>query len=404
MLCLVAGSQWGMLVLAGVYLHDDRMVSRTSPEAVAGLLAIILALLVVRVRSRSHLKADAVFLWLAGFLVVACVGEVLRPDLRLGNVSTFISIGAFYLVGSAIGHDLSVRRAMLPLAPALLVIYSIWYLWILYFFMTGDLGFFGGLPGSDIARFQFRDGFSATEIPIYIGFQLPILICILATTGWLRIWAGLLLCSALALVGASASFGAMAATGLVFLVFLVSFRGLSWKAILLSAGVLAVTILVAMSVSQGLVNSVNQKILDFSVGEGVRALIYTQLVTDIVDDPLGIGKGRFVETNNFSWLGEGVYPHNNLLGIAAELGVPALVLFVLFLCSAVSRLARVALDDNHPLGYPARMFVAAVLAMMVYQQFRGLFQDTWVIREMYFWLGLAMGMIVASKQKEAAIP
>jgi O-antigen ligase len=149
----------------------------------------------------------------------------------------------------------------------------------------------------------------------------------------------------------------------------------------------------ALSFSGNLVSSVTGKIQDFVVGEGVRALTYAQLVTDIAESPLGIGKGRFVETNNFSWLGQGVYPHNNLLGIGAELGVPALVLFVGFLLSAAIRLVRHGVNGRGRLPEPLRMVAVAALAMLVYQQFRGLLQDTWVIRETYFWVGLGLGTL-----------
>jgi O-antigen ligase len=359
----------------------------------AGLLAIVLAALVLRLRSSSVRRADVTWWWLACFLSVASLGELLRPDLRLGNVSTFVSIGAFYLIGSAVGRDLADQRSQLHSLPALLIIYTAWYLWIAVFYARGDLGFYVELPGTNLARLEFREGYAATEIPIYIGLQVPILIyALLFGSAALRVWAVVLLVGALTMVIASLSAGALAAMVLIVGVFLVSFRGLNWWSSLRALGAVAV-LSAALSFSGNLVSSVTGKIQDFVVGEGVRALTYAQLVTDIAESPLGIGKGRFVETNNFSWLGQGVYPHNNLLGIGAELGVPALVLFVGFLLSAAIRLVRHGVNGRGRLPEPLRMVAVAALAMLVYQQFRGLLQDTWVIRETYFWVGLGLGTL-----------
>jgi hypothetical protein len=401
MLCVVAGSQWGMLLLAALYLRAGRVESTTSPELFAGVAAIALAALVVRLRSAGGAR-DNVLRWLFCFLAYASVTELLRPDLRLGNVTTFISIGAYYLIGTAVGHEIARRSTRLPLLPALLAIYTVWYLTMAMFLARGDLGFYGVLPDSDLMRLEFRQGFTATELPIYIGFQLPVLLNVIVTErGFgLRIWAMLLVACAVSLVVATASSAAMAAIALVLLVFLVAKVGLSLRSIVQSLGILVAGIALALAVSGGLVASVEGKLLNFSVGEGVRALIYTELVTDIVEHPLGIGKGRFVETNNFSWLGEGVFPHQNLLGIGAELGIPALLLFVGFVITTILVLGR-TLSAQNATAVTLRMLAATVLAMFLYQQFRGLFQDTWVIRETYFWLGLGVGTLTA---RTAAAP
>lgn len=395
MLCIVAGSQWGMLFLAALYTRAGRLADIISPEALAGLTAILLAVLVLRVRGNQPTQ-DATLRWLFCFLAYACVSELLRPDLRIGNITTFISIGAYYLIGAAIGHDVAQRDARVPLLPALLGIYTAWYLTMLVFLARGDLGFYGELPGSQLLRLEFREGFTATELPIYVGFQFPVLLYVIAATRApvLRLWAAMLAACAIVLVAATVSSAAMAAIGLVLMVFLVANGGLSLRSIVRSFAVLVVAVVLAALVSGGLVESVREKIENFAMGEGIRALIYTELVADIIEQPLGMGKGRFVESNNFSWLGEGVFPHQNLLGIGAELGVPALVLFLGFIITAILSLGK-ALSQRS--GYPVRlrMLAATVLAIFLYQQFRGMFQDTWIIRETYFWLGLGLGALTA---------
>jgi O-antigen ligase len=143
---------------------------------------------------------------------------------------------------------------------------------------------------------------------------------------------------------------------------------------------------------EGIIAATRVKLQDYMAGEGTRALIYTELVNDIVNEPLGIGKGRFVETNNLNWQGESVYPHQNLLGIGAELGVPAMLLFAGFVVTAIVVLARFAWARSQTIPCPLKMIAAVGLAMFLYQQFRGLFQDTWIFRETYFWLGLAVSV------------
>jgi hypothetical protein len=279
--------------------------------------------------------------------------------------------------------------------PWLLSIYTTWYLGLSLFILRGDLGFFGVLPGTGLSRFEFRSGFTATELPIYVGLQIPIMVyAVLVGSGALRIWAWALLGCALAIVVASVSFGALTATALVALVFVSAYRGMSWSAMLRSALMLVGVLVCALILGGSLIDSVREKIQSFAFGEGVRALLYAELIADIIENPwLGIGKGRFVETNNFSSLGDGVFPHQNLLGVGAELGVPALLLFGGFLLAGIVSLGRASLDRSSRQNEQLRLLVTAVLAVFVYQQFRGLFQDTWVIRETYVWLGVAGGII-----------
>src|SRR5262245_9756480 len=105
LLCVVAGSQFGMLMLAETYLTQDRAASRVSPEAIAGFFAIALSLMATKFFARTRFERGVAWRWLLAFLVVASLGELLNAEVRLSNVATFISIGALYLIGSAIGHE-----------------------------------------------------------------------------------------------------------------------------------------------------------------------------------------------------------------------------------------------------------------------------------------------------------
>ena len=395
MLCLVGGSQYGMLILAGIYLTEDRGASRLSPEAVAGALGIALATMAIRARGSVRFKLDVTCVWLFAFLILAGLGEFLRPDVRLGNLSTFFSIGAFYLVGSAIGHDLREGSGKVPFMPLLLAVYTAWHVWLLLLMIKGDLGFYGDLPGSQLSRLEFRAGYTATELAIYLGLQLPILIYLVHATSapLLKLWAFVLLSVTFSLIIATVSAAAIAATALVLAIFVVAKRGLSMRSLSIALVILCLLGAGSMLASRGLADSVSAKLQDFAFGEGARALIYAQLIVDVVENPaLGIGKGRFVESNDLAESEQVIYPHQNFLGIAAELGVPAFLLFACFVASALVQFVR-GLSRKRELPSSVRMVVVAALAVFAYQQFRGLFQDTWLVRETYLWLGMGLGAL-----------
>lgn len=409
LLTMVAASQWGMLWLAAVYLRIGRVGDMLSPEAAVGLLAILTATATLMVFNPRVPRSgsDVTGVLLAAFLLVAIVGEVVRPDLRLGNVSTFLSIGAYYLIGMAIGGMAARRGGQLPMLPGLLAVYTVWYAGIAYFLTVGDLGFYGVLPESGLLRLEFREGFTATELPIYVGFQFPVLLYAIFTSrsARTRLWALALALCAAALVAATVSAAAIAALVLTLLLFLLACQrtGRATGTLLAFAIVTVMIVVAALAWAPvgGIIESASEKLANLFAGEGVRARIYGELIHDISTYPMGIGKGRFVETNNFSWLGEGLYPHHNLLGIGAELGIPAMVLFAAFILSAIVVLGRRTLGDAGRHGRRLRMLVTVSLAIFAYQQFRGLFQDTWVVRETYLWLGLGTGAVLARVARAA---
>jgi len=391
---IVAGSQIGMLIVAGIYVQQGRLEDMVTPEAVTGVIAIALALLVVRIHPRVDLK-DAVFPWLLAFLVYASVSELVRPDLRLGNVSTFISIAAFYLIGRTVGSNVVRREGVrIPVTSVLLAIYVCWYMAMLVFMVRGDLGFYGVLPYSNLARLQFTEGFRATEIAIHVGFQLPVLLYVLLNvrSAAQRITAILLLVCATVFVIATASVAALMAIAIVLLVFLFARIGLSMRTLAIATAASVIVGIGLISVfKDGILAATQAKVEDYEAGEGARAFIYAELAGYILTEPLGIGKGRFVENNTLSWSDKSVFPHQNFLGIGAELGVPAMILFFCFAVSGFVVLARRAWSKSQLIPREVKMVAAVGLAMFVFQQFRGLFQDTWTFRETYFWLGLSVG-------------
>lgn len=403
LLLTVAGSQWSMLWLAAVYSQRGRVADMVSPEAIIGICALLVALATVLVfrPHPSQQTVGPVGVLLTGFLLVACVGELLRPEMRSRNLLTFVSFGAYYVIGTEIGRVSAFRGGRLPVLTGLLAIYTVWYLVMLAFIVHGELGFHGVLPESRLLRLEFKEGFTATELPIPVGFQFPVLLYawFAERAAGIRLWACVLALCAVALVVATVSAAALMALGLVVLVFLVAQRPRwsSWGVTATALGTLTATIGVALTLADpgGVIDSVAIKFANLISGEGPRAQIYRQLLLDMVNEPFGIGKGRFVEVHSLGWLGQGVYPHHNLLGIGAELGLPALALYIAFALGAIGLLGKRAFRGHSRHDRQLALLATMVLGAFLYQQFRGLFQDTWDTRETYLWLGIGVGSLMA---------
>jgi len=85
-----------------------------------------------------------------------------------------------------------------------------------------------------------------------------------------------------------------------------------------------------------------------------------------------------------------------LLGIASQTGVPSALFYSLFIISFLIvgfRSILLGLEQKNKV-----LLVIAFLAfsIFVFQQFRGLLQDTWNIKEQYFWIGVLAGVLECS--------
>lgn len=396
-LCLVAGSQLGMLLLANYYLAAGRVAVQGSPEALLGLLSILAALLAMQL-TPFRARPTRVFWWLAAFVIVASVGEILRSNGRWLELPSLLALPVYFLIGMAVGRASATSGFRVPVEAALLGIYTLWYAGLIIFLLRGDLGFFGYLPGSGVGRLEFRQGFAATELPIYAGLQLPIVLAVMWSSGRpaIRAWARCISGCALLLVLASMSIAAIIAAVVAIWLVLVGRKGghlFGWKPVALVA-LVAVSL---FAVGGALVESVRYKFLNMAIGEDGRVLLYAQLVELMREQPLGIGKARFVETNYTGLLETGEYPHQNLLGIGAELGIPAMIIYAGFIFVAIAYIARVAFNRRTTAPVVQKVLMSACLAVFVYQQLRGLLQDTWLIRETYFWLGVGVAVAGISR-------
>ncbi len=148
-----------------------------------------------------------------------------------------------------------------------------------------------------------------------------------------------------------------------------------------------------LSLNDNLFESVNGKIINFLAGEGSRAIVYADMANRILNEPSGLGKGRYIENNNLNYTGEGIVPHHNFLGIGVELGVIPLILYTLFVIFYILKYGYLLIQKKIIIEKRLRLIIAISLGVFVYQQFRGFFHDTWTLKEMYVWIGVAAGAV-----------
>lgn len=128
-------------------------------------------------------------------------------------------------------------------------------------------------------------------------------------------------------------------------------------------------------------------------GKYGRNLLYEDLWRLAKENPLiGIGLGQFEKIE----MG-GHVPHQNLLGRACENGFPAMFLYIFFLIfTFLSLIKAKKIVMHNSITYlelaNSAYFIEACFIILVYLQFRGLFTDTWTLKEQYFLVGAALGI------------
>jgi hypothetical protein len=397
-LSVVGGSHLGMIWLAGLYINSARDQELfISPEQLTGGLATACLVFSFLLGPQLYSLGRAVGISLLAFIGFAIFGELLRPDLRLISITTFFSFGVAYFVGVGLASWCRDNNGHLPLTGWLLGTYVLWYSGLAFYFVTGELGFFSTLEGAvNIQRLSFVSGYSATEIPMWVGLHVPVLLYIVSTTQspMKRITSIVLLFMSAVIVLTTASVGAMISYFAIFFIYFGPKNLFSARSLMLLAPTgYTLTVLLNWLASGQFAMSVYDKLDRVTIGEGARGKAYDDMIYRIMQKPLGIGKGRFVEQNSFGWGGEGIYPHHNLLGIGVELGVICLALYIWFIVATINICRKRAMKPDL-LGDANRQLISAVLAIFAYQQLRGMLHDTWILKEIYLWVGIAAGLLV----------
>jgi O-antigen ligase len=368
-----------------------------APEVPVLLLFLALGAFYVGVpRYRIGMHAWLLSLSFAAFSIWAALVSLLAHGNPRAAVTLLVPLALFAAaagVTTALAGRMSRLFArFLPLLPFVTLAL------LLAFYAAGRLKF----EVAGIMKPQILGGIKSSEVAIFAGLQfwyclfaldvarlnrgrvlLPLLG--LAVAAFLLVW--------LLSVG---SVGAVAVL-LALRAFILSGREAKgrWLVLFVLGAVLGLGfVMLSGEFLEGLVAS---KTRDFSE-EGVRLPTMLLLLQYIQSSPVaGIGLGQFAAQSYLPRAPEGLYPHNNLLGIAAELGIPAATLYLLFVvmtCWAGFRCVRraAAAQPRAAGGWPLALL--ALLAFL-YLQIKGLVQDTWQLKETYFWSGAIAGVLAA---------
>jgi len=287
------------------------------------------------------------------------------------------------------------------LAPLILVIAGTFCVWLVMLWRADMISPETSEPG--ILTFS-RHGFSdlrSTEITMFLGPQLCYLLYLLRSRSGKRILV-------LGLVAANVFFtffcGARAAIVAGALVLCLYALSGPFTRKLRMAALMALILLLAGGLVWPYVCAITEKsqsIIHLEEGSNVRLRLYPLLWAWAKDNPaFGVGHGRFIYLNYL--LGVGLVPHNNVLGRACENGIPAGLLYLAFVVVALSALRPPRRRDGEPAAVAdAKLFIHACLWVFIFQQFRGLFQDTWTLKEIPFVVGAGLGLKMWLKSNPA---
>jgi hypothetical protein len=185
---------------------------------------------------------------------------------------------------------------------------------------------------------------------------------------------------------------ALAAYAAVFCFYLILAQRRQLLQLRLHMAVGVITGLIILGASAGYFDTMFlsfQHKMDAIQGGGGRSIIYLALADLAAEYPLfGIGYGRFATINSFSWDGKGIYPHHNILGLAAEAGIPASVTYCVFVFVSSALGVYLLLRMRRLNETKLKFLVFLCVAFLLYHQIRGLVQDTWNVKEIYFWIGI----------------
>jgi O-antigen ligase len=122
-------------------------------------------------------------------------------------------------------------------------------------------------------------------------------------------------------------------------------------------------------------------------GGGGRMAIVLDLLHYISQYPYtGIGLSQY------SMVGAtGTFPHNNILGLAAELGLFVASAYVVFIIAIVWYGVRELRRSNCRMSQCSLAILS--LTVFAYLQIKGLVQDTWQLKENYLWAGALVGSL-----------
>jgi hypothetical protein len=280
------------------------------------------------------------------------------------------------------------------LKTIIFMICCVFMFWLASMFLSGKYLEFGLMGTTDAQQYTIGD-LLPTELSLMLGSMFCYtLFAIRSQHGFsqlITIHLAIILVALTVIV--SGSIGAIAGLILVILMFFLS-RKLSLKIRLII--IISICVTLSCGVLQPYIESMQSKadpLMDWNVNKSSRAMLYQKLWNEAKDNPIfGIGLNQFVELDTFSATRR--VCHQNILGRAAENGFPAAALYSLFIVTTLwslwYRRSRRSVP-NTPITITALYFMETCLWSFILYQFRGLFMDTWSVKQLFFVAGAGLG-------------
>jgi len=405
------GSQFSYLVMSLLFPGEqDRFESvGVSPEFIMGAVFLVATFLLYAQKGcpiRIHRRADFSLFMLTLACVMMAIGIVYchsSPRLLM-TIATFF---LYYLAARFLTMyhmpmiATGLRNLWWIVTPAFLALLLCFQLAGRFSYVTAD--------ATGFQQPQIEGGIRSTEIALFAGLQIIYLIYCLGVSHkrWQRLAILAFTVSLCLLLVWLQSVAAVGGVILVFFGYLILVgRHRAAVAALSLFVTLALTVVLVSNAShlgrfRGILDRViSEKRQDLLGGYGKRAITNSSLINLATEHPLfGIGWGEFARNSYMvDYLGRGIYPHNNILGIAAENGLPAAAFYTFFVLFILGSGIAPFLARENPRnkygGQHVKLFEFMAFACFAYFQWRGLFQDTWRFKELYLWAGVASGCAI----------
>jgi O-antigen ligase len=274
---------------------------------------------------------------------------------------------------------------------------------LVHFYFAGRIHFIYPLA-TGLPQPQISGGIRSTEVALFAGLQFIYLVyCLKVSRNRMKkiMIFGLMTAMGLLLILLQ-SFGAVSGLALIGAGYLLLIGRLRGLAVVLALAIALGTfglLFIEQSQLDPVFGAIQEKLSELDSGDGKRGMSNVVLVSLALEHPaFGIGWGMFVEDgHNYNYLGKPIYPHNNLLGMAAENGLVTAGCYALFILSVLwiglRGLLRKRSFSDPDAARRVKIFLFMALACFAFIQWRGLFQDTWRFKEVYLWAGVIAGAV-----------
>lgn len=368
-----------------------------SPEAIIGIifiLGIIYILLKEVIRDRGKYINYPLY-GLIIFFIWSSI-SLLHNDIGFRPIITLIGILSYFWGGRFLARNYSffIHRKVIPW----LMIINIMFLLSLFYLYLSNRFFFHKALKVEILQPHIEGGIRSSEISIYLGVLILYLIyCIKSTKIIIYRFISLSLllidCALIMLFYSVGTIVALIIVVMLYMMLLYRKKAGYLKIIYLSIfGIMIIIMILNIDIFSFIIESISLKISDIFDAYGIRGTKYLFILSLIrLNMIYGIGWGQFAKLFPDYMSAVPQYPHNNILGIALELGLIAAIAYVMFMVMTIYYgLSTINSAIKNKTELDKLIFLA--LGCFLYFNLKGLIQDTWQIKETYLWAGVIIGL------------